>query len=175
MSSTWARWIQNYSRYKSLKGWKIKSNFKNTLWVARAKLWAGMQDERFEHLIMWITPNMNTVCPPELWPRNREPSNPVPQAERFSEEPPELHPGPAEGWTLWWTSFQEATQWFPYLGGGSDWCSQEPASLARQVGTTPHKINLGNLLDNICKCHEVKIITDIKIYELENILCALFG
>lgn len=43
---------------------------------------------------------MNTVCPPELWPRDREPPDPVPQAERFSKEPPELHPGPAEGWTL---------------------------------------------------------------------------
>lgn len=76
-----------------------------------------------------------SVCPPELRPRDREPPDAVPQAERFGEEPPKLHPGPAEGRTLRWTSFPEATQWFPHLGGGSDWRSQEPASLARQVGT----------------------------------------
>lgn len=59
-----------------------------------------MQEEHFEDLIMRITPNTNTVCPPELWSRDRESANTVPQAERFSEEPPELHPRPAEGWTL---------------------------------------------------------------------------
>lgn len=81
-----------------------------------------------------------SVCPPELRPRDREPPDSVPQAERFCEEPPELHPGPAEGRTLRRTSLPEATQWFPHLGGGSDWCSQEPASLARQVGITPEAV-----------------------------------
>lgn len=51
-----------------------------------------------------------SVCPPELRPRDREPPDSVPQAKRFGEEPPELHPGPAEGRTLRWTSFPEATQ-----------------------------------------------------------------
>lgn len=48
--------------------------------------------------------------PTELWPRDREPPDSVTQAERFSKESPELHPGPAEGRTLRWTSFPEATQ-----------------------------------------------------------------
>lgn len=85
------------------------------------------------------TSDKYSVCPPELRPGDREPPDSVPQAERFGEEPPELHPGPAEGRTLRWTGFPEATQWFPHLSGGSDWCSQEPASLAWQVG----KMNLG--------------------------------
>lgn len=51
-----------------------------------------------------------SVCPPELRPRDRESPDSVPQAECFGKEPSELHPGPAEGWTLRWTSFPEATQ-----------------------------------------------------------------
>lgn len=58
-----------------------------------------------------LTSTMNpSVCPPELRPRDREPPDSVPQAERFGEEPPELHPGPAEGRTLRRTSLPEATQ-----------------------------------------------------------------
>lgn len=91
------------------------------------------------------------VCPPELRPRDREPPDSVPQAERFGEEPPELHPGSAEGRTLRWTSFQEATQRFPHLGGGSDWCCQEPAGLARQV-RTEFSCLLQLLLQDECSC-----------------------
>lgn len=50
------------------------------------------------------------VCPPELRPGDGEPSDSVPQAQRFSKEPPELHPGQTEGRTLRWKSFPEATQ-----------------------------------------------------------------
>lgn len=76
---------------------------------------------------------MDAVCPPELWPRDGEPQDSVPQAECLSKEPPELHPGPAEGRPLRWTSFPKITQRFSYLSGGPHRCSQEPARLARQV------------------------------------------
>ena len=91
-------------------------------------------------------PKVNpSVFPPELRPRDGEPADSVPQAERFGEEPPELHPGQTEGRTLRRTSFAEATQRLPHLGGGSDRCSQEPAGLARQVETTLEAVELDNI------------------------------
>lgn len=117
----------------------------NTLWLAHVKKkWKSKH--LYKSQVCWnMRLRINTVCPPELWPWNREPSHPVPQAERLSKKPPELHPGPAEGWALWRTSFPKITQWFSYLSGGSDWCSQEPACLAWQV-----KLDRSTVLEDHC-------------------------
>lgn len=82
-----------------------------------------------KHLSLWIC----SVSLSELWFRNREPPDSLPQTKCFSKEPSEFHPGSSKGWALRWASFAKATQWFPHLSGGSYRRSQEPASLARQV------------------------------------------
>lgn len=85
-----------------------------------------------KHLSLRIS-DTHPVFLPELWLRDGEPPDSLPQTKCFSKEPSEFHPGSSKGWTLWWASFAKATQWFPYLSGGSYRRSQEPASLARQV------------------------------------------
>ena len=72
----------------------------------------------------------------ELWSGNRELANTVPQTERLSQKPAELHPGPAEGRALRRAGLAEVTQRLPDLGGRPHRGSQEPAGLARQVMLT---------------------------------------
>lgn len=91
--------------------------------------------ESSEHVVVILLLKTNPFRPSELRPGDGEPPDPVPQAERFGEEPPELHPGPAAGRPLRRARVAEATQRLPHVGGGSDRGGQEPAGLARQVET----------------------------------------
>ena len=96
-------------------------------WLFRVKI--VLSSKRLSFSI----PDICSVFLPELWLRDGEPPNSVPQTKCFSKEPSEFHPGASKGGSLRWASFAKASQWFPHLSGGSYRRSQEPASLARQV------------------------------------------